>query len=255
MNQEKIGNFLKELRLEKGLTQTELADKFYTTSRSVSRWETGKSLPDLSILIDIAEFYEVDIGEIIDGERHSKESSTESKDIIKKVAEYSDDHIEETKKKNKMMFNLILILGGIGILLSIIPYILFAGEHSGILYGVLPHNVCSALVWITYILAIIFMMLMIVLALNDFKKDYINEVNLKKHKITNILIVILLALTALCLGLTSETYGPLYNIISPNIRNIIRYVCYFIYAISGIYMFIVSEKSIKAVKNRKAQNK
>ena len=51
MDQTKIGSFLKELRMEKGLTQAKLAEQFNTTNRSVSRWETGSTLPDISILI------------------------------------------------------------------------------------------------------------------------------------------------------------------------------------------------------------
>lgn len=69
MDQKKTGLFLKELRKEKNLTQEQLAEKFNISSRTVSRWETGTNLPDLSILVEIADFYEIDIREIIDGER------------------------------------------------------------------------------------------------------------------------------------------------------------------------------------------
>ena len=67
MNQIKIGEFLKELRKEKGLTQEQLAEQFNVSRRSVSRWETGSNMPDLSMLIILAEYYEVDVKEIIDG--------------------------------------------------------------------------------------------------------------------------------------------------------------------------------------------
>lgn len=145
MNQEKISNFLKELRIEKGLTQTELADKFYTTSRSVSRWETGKSLPDLSILIELAEFYEVDIGELIDGERHIKDAEKESDDTLKKVAEYADK--DKKQAQNKLIKNLV---GQICCLL--IAYWLSqmcTPEYttSGFLYnyGIIDPNICEFL--------------------------------------------------------------------------------------------------------------
>ena len=65
MNQIKIGEFLKELRKEKGLTQEQLAEQFNVSRRSVSRWETGNNMPDLSMLITLAEYYEVDVKEII----------------------------------------------------------------------------------------------------------------------------------------------------------------------------------------------
>ena len=69
MNQIKIGEFLKELRKEKGLTQEQLAEQFNVSRRSVSRWETGSNLPDVDILIEMADYYEVDLRELIDGER------------------------------------------------------------------------------------------------------------------------------------------------------------------------------------------
>ena len=51
VNQQKIGEFLKHLRKEQGLTQEQLAEAFYVSSRTVSRWETGSNMPDLEILI------------------------------------------------------------------------------------------------------------------------------------------------------------------------------------------------------------
>mgnify|MGYP002514872131 CR=1 FL=1 len=55
----KIGVFLK------GLTQEQLAEKFCVSSRSVSRWENGNTKPELSILVEVADYYEVDIKAII----------------------------------------------------------------------------------------------------------------------------------------------------------------------------------------------
>ena len=67
MDQKKTGAFLRSLRKERNLTQEELSEKFSVTSRTVSRWETGKNMPDISLLTDIADFYEVDVREIIEG--------------------------------------------------------------------------------------------------------------------------------------------------------------------------------------------
>ena len=67
MNQKNIGSFLKILRKEKKLTQEQLAEQFNVSSRTVSRWETGSNMPDLSLLVELADFYNVDISEIIDG--------------------------------------------------------------------------------------------------------------------------------------------------------------------------------------------
>lgn len=58
MNQKQIGLFLKELRKQKGLTQRQLAEILGVSDRSVSRWESGNNMPDLSILVELADFYE-----------------------------------------------------------------------------------------------------------------------------------------------------------------------------------------------------
>lgn len=100
MNQKKTGELLKELRKEKGLTQEQLAEKFYVSGRTVSRWETGSNLPDLGILVELADFYDVDIREIIDGERRSENMDYETKETLKKVAEYTAE--EKKKLRNKM---------------------------------------------------------------------------------------------------------------------------------------------------------
>ena len=78
MNQQKTGEFLKRLRKEKRLTQEQLAEKFYVSSRTVSRWETGSNMPDLSVLVELADFYDVDIREIIDGERKGENMDKET---------------------------------------------------------------------------------------------------------------------------------------------------------------------------------
>ena len=90
MNHIKIGEFLRELRKEKGLTQEQLAEQFNVSRRSVSRWETGNNMPDLSMLITLAEYYEVDVKEIIDGKRKSENMNEEMKDTLEKVASYNE---------------------------------------------------------------------------------------------------------------------------------------------------------------------
>ena len=72
MDQVKIDKFLKELRKEKGLTQEQLAEKLNVSNRSISRYETGNNMPDISLLIEIADIFEVSIPEIINGERKSE---------------------------------------------------------------------------------------------------------------------------------------------------------------------------------------
>ena len=100
MNQIKIGEFLKELRKAKGLTQEQLAEQFNVSRRSVSRWETGNNLPDLSILIELADYYEIDLRELLDGERKSEKMNKEMEETVLQVADYSNE------EKNRLMKNL-----------------------------------------------------------------------------------------------------------------------------------------------------
>ena len=99
MNQQKIGSFLKELRKEKNLTQEQLAEALNVSGRTVSRWETGSNMPDLSILVELADFYDVDIREIINGERKSEKMEKDLKDTLEQVAEYSNTEKKSLKKK------------------------------------------------------------------------------------------------------------------------------------------------------------
>lgn len=90
MNQIKIGQFLKELRKEKGLTQEQFAEQFNLSRRTVSRWENGNNMPDLDMLLALADFYGVDIREIMDGERKSGTMNTEQQEMFAKLADYSE---------------------------------------------------------------------------------------------------------------------------------------------------------------------
>ncbi len=109
MDQKKIGRFLKELRKEKELTQEQLAEQFHVSDRTVSRWETGSNMPDLSVLVELAEFYQVDMKEIIDGERKSENMNEEVKEVAVKMADYA----EEQKGKLLIWIRLISLVGTI----------------------------------------------------------------------------------------------------------------------------------------------
>ena len=68
MNQEKIGKFIAEKRKERNLTQEQLAEKLGVTNRSISNWENGKNMPDLSLFKPLCN--ELMSGEIIDNKNY-----------------------------------------------------------------------------------------------------------------------------------------------------------------------------------------
>ena len=75
MNQEKIGQFIKKIRQDNKLTQKELADKLGVTYQAVSKWENGKNVPDISILKEMSKMFNIDIEEILDGEKKDKKKT------------------------------------------------------------------------------------------------------------------------------------------------------------------------------------
>lgn len=109
MNQQKIGAFLKELRKQKGLTQEQIAEKFHVSNRTVSRWENGNNMPDLDVLIEISDYYEVGLRELLDGERKSEEMNREMEETILKAVDYTNTETEQYTKR----VHLLLLAGAI----------------------------------------------------------------------------------------------------------------------------------------------
>lgn len=85
MNQKKIGEFIAKSRKEKKLTQADLAEKLGVTEKSVSNWENGRNMPDLSLFKSLCENLDITINELMNGERLSKENKQANLDenIIK----------------------------------------------------------------------------------------------------------------------------------------------------------------------------
>ena len=76
MDQEKIGTFISSCRKEKGWTQEQLGEALGVSQRSVSRWETGRNLPDLALLSPLADALGVGVEELLAGELEEKEVLT-----------------------------------------------------------------------------------------------------------------------------------------------------------------------------------
>ena len=72
MDQIKIGKFINHCRKEKGLTQEGLAEKLGVTSKSISRWENGNTMPDYSLLKDLCNELDINVNELLSGERIEK---------------------------------------------------------------------------------------------------------------------------------------------------------------------------------------
>lgn len=123
MDQKKIGSFLKELRKGKNITQEQLAEKLGVSGRTVSRWETGSNMPDISLLVEIAEIFEVSIPEIINGERKSEIMNEEVKEAAKSLSDYATSEKEEIVKEIRKLS----LIGLAGLLV----YLFFDVSHIG----------------------------------------------------------------------------------------------------------------------------
>lgn len=107
VDQKKIGNFIKQLRKEQGITQEQFAEKLGVSGRTVSRWETGSNMPDISLLVEIAEILDASIPEIINGERKNEDMEKEVREVAEKLSDYAD----EEKKHLLKRVEIICIVG------------------------------------------------------------------------------------------------------------------------------------------------
>ena len=124
MNQIKVGAFIAKCRKEQNLTQLQLAQKLMVTDRAVSKWERGKGMPDVSIMLDLCEIFGITVNELLIGKRidMKKDDQNNEKLLL--------DMAEEINKKNKIIWtdmwviiiiSIIALLGGIVVARFLIP--------------------------------------------------------------------------------------------------------------------------------------
>ena len=82
MQEEKFGKLIKEIRKKYNLTQKDLADKYHVTYQAVSKWENGKNMPDVTILKEISQDFNVSMDDLIDGNLNEKKTFNKNKFLI-----------------------------------------------------------------------------------------------------------------------------------------------------------------------------
>ena len=103
MNQEAIGKFIAECRKEKGLTQLQLAEQLNITNRAVSKWETGKSCPDASIMLELCNILGITVNELLSGERISMENyQKKAEENLVELQEKKEKTMKDYKKLEKI---------------------------------------------------------------------------------------------------------------------------------------------------------
>ncbi|WP_052169825.1 helix-turn-helix domain-containing protein [Pseudobutyrivibrio ruminis] len=121
----KTGSFISEMRKEKGLTQKQLADQVGVSDKAVSRWETGKGLPDTSIMPELCKALDINVNELLSGERLNAEAySGKAEEIMVSLVK----DVQENKNDKKSVV-LGLALGFVLLMLGLIGIVTVSGSR------------------------------------------------------------------------------------------------------------------------------
>lgn len=131
-----FGHFLAQLRREKGMTQKELAATLYVSDKAVSKWERGLSVPDISLLVPLAEQLNVTVAELLQGRRVEEEqrfTREETEDLIRKALTFSAEPPERRQARTKKYLPVYVICCVLGVAEALA--LLIIGVVFGVVYG------------------------------------------------------------------------------------------------------------------------
>lgn len=111
MNQTEIGEFIAKCRKEKKLTQAQLAERLNITDRAVSKWETGKSMPDSSIMLELCEILGITVNDLLSGEKISMESYEKKADENLIALKRKDENNMTKNAVISLLFSATLLIG------------------------------------------------------------------------------------------------------------------------------------------------
>ena len=139
MDQIKIGKFIAACRKNIGLTQMQLAEKLNITDRAVSKWETGKALPDVSLMLELCDMFKITVNDLLSGEVVKMENY--NKELEKNLLEA----VKQKEDSDKRLLRAEIVLGACCVVAfitsAIVAYILPILEWQKvliILVGLLP---------------------------------------------------------------------------------------------------------------------
>ena len=172
MDNLKFGNFIKELRKEKNMTQKELAEKIGLTDKAISKWERGLSFPDITMLSSLAEVLDVDVSEILNGER-GKEKITKE-DIEKKIEEAIEKVTLRKEKRERRIKILKRIIG----IISAILFVLFSLLQIGYLFVLKPRSYQYVSDILFYVVneVIVITLSLVLLMIVKLKKNFVKNI-------------------------------------------------------------------------------
>ena len=145
MDNVKTGALIKALRLERGLTQKQLAEKLNVTDRAVSKWERGKNAPDIALLEPLAEILGVTVLELIRGERVQSESRTEVESAALEVIDYS--LIEIKRRRRERNKSLIATAATLLVIAVFVRFAIWQASEFEVARQVSPDGECTVVVY------------------------------------------------------------------------------------------------------------
>ncbi|MDD6404029.1 MAG: helix-turn-helix transcriptional regulator [Mollicutes bacterium] len=131
MDKEKIGSFIRALRVEKHMKQQDLADAVFVSRQAVSLWERGKTIPDSSILCLLSEFFDVSVNEILKGEQVTHETKKDLEETTLKIIDEYNKKTLNIKRIIKISISIILVL-----IISFLIYYFISSYNSINVYKV-----------------------------------------------------------------------------------------------------------------------
>lgn len=148
LDKQALGSFLSQLRKEKGWTQKDLAEKLYVSDKAVSKWERGLSVPDVSLLMPLAELFGVSVTELLEGYRLEEQTipASEVEGLIKKALTFPVEPPEIQQERVKKYLPAYLICGVLGVVEAVLVWkmgwtapvmetFLILGSVFGLLFG------------------------------------------------------------------------------------------------------------------------
>ena len=105
MNQVKIGKFIAQCRKNKNLTQFQLAEKLNITDRAISKWETGKGMPDSSIMLELCNELGISVNELLSGEVIKMDNYNE------KLEQNLIEMVKQKEQSDKKLLTMEIVMG------------------------------------------------------------------------------------------------------------------------------------------------
>ena len=120
VDQIKIGRFISERRKNVGLTQAQLAEKLGITDRAVSKWETGRAMPDSSVMLELCAELKISVNDLLCGEKVSMENY--NRELEKNLLEA----IKQKEQSDRRLLNVEWVVGALSLIILLVPIFIAA---------------------------------------------------------------------------------------------------------------------------------